>query len=180
MTDVVISEDPVSVAITEDDEVTVVVAEQTTVLVSEVGLQGPEGPAHEVFPFTMQNDLEAVPGTTRVPIDGVAGIESVQAMVGTAPTGSSVIIDVNINGTTIFTEQANRPTIAAGDFTSGAVTVMNVTTLSPGDYLTVDVDQIGSGAPGRDLTVLVRLVKSPLVVLNAHINPAAIQGGTSL
>lgn len=136
------------------------VTEAVVIEISEVGVQGPPGPAHEVFPFTMQDDLEVIPGTTRVPIDGVGVIESVQAMVGTAPTGSSAIVDVNINGTSIFTEQANRPTILAGEITSGVVTVMDVTALASGDYFTVDVDQIGSVTPGRDLTVLIRIIKS--------------------
>jgi len=155
----------------------VVVDDQVTVLLSDVGVQGPEGPAHEVFPFTMQDELEAVPGTSRVPIDGVAAIESVQAMVGTAPTGSAITVDVNKNGTSIFTTQGNRPTIADGQNTSGVVTTMNITGLVSGDYITVDVDAVGSGYAGKDLVVLVRLVKSNLIVLNAYINPGAIQGG---
>ncbi|MFF4417476.1 hypothetical protein ACFYY8_33545 [Streptosporangium sp. NPDC001559] len=80
-------------------------------------------------------------------------IKSVRASVGTAPTGASILIDVNLSGTTIFTTQANRPAIAASGFTSGLVTNMNVTSWPNGGYLTVDVDQVGSTVPGGDLTV---------------------------
>jgi hypothetical protein len=74
------------------------------------------------------------------------------ASVGTAPTGASLIVDVNKNGTTIFTTQANRPTIAIStNFDeSGAP---DVTTWADGDYITFDVDQIGSTVAGSDLVV---------------------------
>lgn len=85
-------------------------------------------------------------------------IVSVRASVGTAPTGSSLLVDVNVNGVTIFTTQANRPTIAVSGNTSGKVTTMNVTSVASGAYLTVDVDQVGSTIPGADLTVQVEVL----------------------
>ncbi|MGH3375974.1 MAG: hypothetical protein ACRDP6_14645 [Actinoallomurus sp.] len=84
-------------------------------------------------------------------------IRSVRASVGTAPTGASLIVDVNKNGTTIFTTQANRPTVAISGNTSGKVTNMDVTTLADGDYITVDIDQIGSTVAGADLVVQVEV-----------------------
>lgn len=82
-------------------------------------------------------------------------IRSVRATVGTAPTGAALIVDVNRNGTTIFTTQSNRPTVTAGSNTSGKVTAVNTTTLNDGDYLTVDVDQVGSTVAGANLVVQV-------------------------
>lgn len=84
-------------------------------------------------------------------------ITGVRASVGTAPTGSSILVDVNLGGTTIFTTQGNRPAITATNFTSGKVTNMNVTSWTSGTYLSVDVDQIGSSVAGADLTVQVSL-----------------------
>lgn len=80
---------------------------------------------------------------------------SIRASVETAPSGSSVVIDVNKNGTTLFTTQANRPTITSTNTTSGKVTSMDVTTVADGDYLTIDVDAIGS--PAANLTVILVL-----------------------
>ena len=80
-------------------------------------------------------------------------ITAVRASVGIAPEGSSVIVDLNINGTTIFTNQANRPTIPPGVDTSGKVTNMDITKVEPGQYMTLDIDQVGSVTPGGDLTV---------------------------
>lgn len=72
--------------------------------------------------------------------------------VNTPPTGSALIVDVHKNGTTIFTTQANRPQIAVDQYT-GQSTTIDVTAWAPGDYLTVEVDQVGSTTPGADLTV---------------------------
>lgn len=85
-------------------------------------------------------------------------ISGVRASVGVAPAGASVIVDVNKNGTTIFTTQANRPTIAAAANTSGNVTNMDVTTVAAGEYLTIDIDQIGSTTAGSDLTVQIEVI----------------------
>lgn len=74
------------------------------------------------------------------------------ASVGTAPTGASLIVDINKNGTTIFTTQANRPTIAVSTFFDDTP-APDVTSWPAGDYLTFDVDQIGSTVAGADLVV---------------------------
>lgn len=84
-------------------------------------------------------------------------ITGVRASVGTPPSGASIIVDVNLGGTTIFTTQGNRPTIPAPGSTSGKVTNMNVTSWPSGTYLSVDVDQIGSVLAGADLTVQISL-----------------------
>lgn len=82
-------------------------------------------------------------------------ISAVAISCGTSPTGASIIVDINKNGTTIFTTQANRPAIAASGHASGKVTNMDVTSLADGDYITIDVDQIGSTIAGSDLSVQV-------------------------
>ncbi len=82
-------------------------------------------------------------------------IRAVRASLGTAPAGASVTVDVNINGTTIYTTQGNRPSIGAGSNTSGRNTSMNVTNFPNGQYLTCDIDAVGSSTPGADLVVQV-------------------------
>jgi hypothetical protein len=79
-------------------------------------------------------------------------ITKVKLVVKTAPTGADLIVDVNKNGTTIFTTQANRPKVTAGNTTGDSV-APDVTSLSEGDKLTVDVDQVGSTVAGADLTL---------------------------
>jgi hypothetical protein len=107
-----------------------------------------------LFAFSRAGTLTAAPGTHRLYNDTGAtlAIRAVRASVGTAPSGGSIIVDVNINGTTIFSTQANRPTITTGTNTSGKVTNYNTASISDGSYFTVDIDAVSGGA---DLTVQV-------------------------
>lgn len=84
-------------------------------------------------------------------------IAAVRASAGTAPTGATLIVDVNLDGTTIFTTQASRPAIAISAFTA-KVTNPDVTVWPAGSYLTFDVDQVGSSVAGANLTVQITAV----------------------
>jgi hypothetical protein len=81
-------------------------------------------------------------------------VYSVVTTVNTAPTGDTLICDVNLNGTTIYTTQGSRPIIAAAAKTSTSLAAPDVTNLDTGDVITFDVDQIGSSVAGADLTVV--------------------------
>lgn len=103
-------------------------------------------------------NLEVAVGTHRIPILFAGSplsisLKSFRAMVGTPPTGASIKVDINKNGTTIFTDQGKRPEIAIDAYDSGEITDIDVVTLAKGDYLTMDIDQIGSGDAGKDLVV---------------------------
>ena len=83
-------------------------------------------------------------------------ISKVYAYVKTAPTSASILIDINVNGTSIWNvAQTNRLTIVSGA-TSGSQTIFDTTSLSDGDVLTFDIDQVGSGNPGQDITIVLR------------------------
>jgi hypothetical protein len=110
--------------------------------------------------YSKQGSLAVAPGTIRMPIDGTYTIVNARVMVGTAPTGADIVVDINKNGSTIFTTQANRPRITAGTNSSGASATPDITALAANDYLTVDIDQIGSGTPGSDLSVVVTVSKT--------------------
>jgi len=112
-----------------------------------------------VIPFSRSGSLAVAVGQGRFVFPFAATITGVRASVGTAPVGSSLIVDINKNGTTIFSTQANRPTIAASGNVSG-VAVPNTTSFAAGDYMTVDVDQVGSTTPGSDLTVVVTYTRN--------------------
>lgn len=77
-------------------------------------------------------------------------IEKVYLSIDTAPTGADLIVDLHKNGTTIFTNQANRPVISAGAY-SGYTTSIDVSTWSDGEYLQLHVDQNGSTVMGSNL-----------------------------
>lgn len=109
-----------------------------------------------VLAFSVLGNISVATGAHRIYNDtGVdLVIRAVRASLGTAPTTQSAIFDVNKGGATIFGTQANRPTIPAGQNTN-KTTGMTVTNLADGEYLTVDVDQIGSGTVGANLIVQV-------------------------
>jgi hypothetical protein len=106
--------------------------------------------------FGRDGALTAVAGVGRFRFPFAATILGVTMAINTAPTGATVICDVNKNGTTMFTTQGNRPSIAISAFATAAEAVPDVTAITIGDYVTVDVDQIGSTIAGSDLTVFVR------------------------
>jgi len=70
--------------------------------------------------FTVAGTLTVATGKFRIYNDtGVTlTIRAVRASVNTAPTGAAIRVDVNKNGTTIFTTQGNRPNIAVSTNTS--------------------------------------------------------------
>jgi hypothetical protein len=105
--------------------------------------------------FNQSGALAVATGTNRFPFPVSVTILGVSAAVGTAPVGASIIVDVKKNGTTVYTTTANRPAVAAGANTASE-TLPDVVSLAAGDYLTVDIVQVGSTTAGSDLTVQVR------------------------
>ena len=112
-----------------------------------------EASVEDLAIFSRTDDLTAGTGVGRFRFPFDATILEVTAIVNTAPTGADIILDVNKNGVTIFTTQANRPRIVAGSFDTASPATPDVTAVVTGDYLTVDRDQVGSGVAGADLTV---------------------------
>ena len=117
------------------------------------GLNGPTGPtgatgATVLFPtFTQQGTLAVKTGTIRYYFDDSRTITKIRASVGTAPTGASLIVTVKANGAT-FTNSA--VTVAASGFTATSSPTKSVVA---GDYITVDITQVGSTVAGSDLVV---------------------------
>lgn len=105
--------------------------------------------------FSQAGTLATKIGTLRWYPRGTITLESVFICVNTPPAGQAIIVDVNKNGTTVFTDQTKRPTIAAGAFTATSGTP-DVTSVTPTDYIQIDIDQVGTTDPGADLTISVR------------------------
>jgi hypothetical protein len=122
------------------------------------GTPGVDGKTREAHTYSVGGNLTVQQGKTRIYFEENYVVLTIRASVNTAPTGTPILVDVNKNGTTIFTTQANRPNIAVGTFTDTANNP-DVTTFAAGDYMTVDIDQIGSTVAGADLTVHIRVEK---------------------
>lgn len=82
-------------------------------------------------------------------------IRGVYFAVGSAPTGAPLVLDVNVNGTTVYTDQSTRPTMSAGATLAGGVIPQVDTIAAFPARLTVDVDQVGAGC--TDLSVVILL-----------------------
>lgn len=112
----------------------------------------------QTLTYSISGTLQAKTGTFRLYNDTGRSwtIQSVRATVATAPTGGSngVRIDINKNGTSIFGSTGSQPTIAPGT-NSARVTSFATTTVADGEYLTLDVDTVGSTQAGADLSVQV-------------------------
>jgi hypothetical protein len=104
--------------------------------------------------FTLSGNLSVQSGVLR--IYNLFGIVQTIARVflssTTAPTGASIIVDIHKDGSTIFTNQGNRPTVDAGNNAGESTSIDNPLWMS-GEYITADVDQIGSVVAGSDLVI---------------------------
>ena len=72
--------------------------------------------------------------------------------VATAPTGDTLIVDVRVDGSSIFANQTEMINVAAASQQDVSATKSH--SVSAGDVITVEVEQIGSSAAGSDLTVV--------------------------
>ena len=76
------------------------------------------------------------------------------ALVESVASGADIIIDINIDGSSIWgTNPGNRLTIPAGVL-SAVQSNFDTTEIGESDIITTDIGQVGSGTPGADLTVL--------------------------
>lgn len=117
--------------------------------------------------FAFSGSLSVQSGTfiwfNEWPSLSIVGVRAILGR-GSTPASQNVIVDVNKGSSqspsflTLFTTQANRPSISVGNQYS-SLAVPDTTTLTQYDMLTVDIDQAGGGATPTDtnLTVIVYL-----------------------
>ncbi len=102
-------------------------------------------------PFTLAGTIFT--GTRVTPdmlIEDSSTISSASAVLHSPVSGASLVIDLNLNDTSIFTNQATRLSILGGG-TYASTASIGTTALTPGNRLTMDIDNAGGGV----LTVLV-------------------------
>lgn len=91
------------------------------------------------------------------PVDRGLVFSSIDITAPTPPTGAAAIFDIewasttNGSWTTIF---STRPQVDAGASDGGGAAILSVTSISAGSRLRLNIDQIGSGTPGADFTIL--------------------------
>ena len=107
-----------------------------------------------LLPYSVSGNVVVAAGKGRIYNDTgrQLALRSVRASVDTPPGGAAITLDINVNGSSIYADPGDRPTIADGAYTSGKVAVSGVN-LADGAYVTVDVDTVGASPAGADLTV---------------------------
>lgn len=122
----------------------------------------------DLYPVLQVAGTVAISGTAsglvwRAPRAGK--LTGVVAQAGVAPTGATLILDVKrvgsgsaptAAGTSVYTVAGRKPTIGTSAFAStlnGTAGVPNNQDFAAGDYLRIEVSQVGSSVAGKDLTV---------------------------
>lgn len=102
--------------------------------------------------YTFEGLVEVEEGLLNIPVNlGNLTIEKVILTAGGAPTGSSLYVDINVNGTSIFSSSGSQPHLYENTYAE--FTTIFLPSLVDGDIITIDIDTIGSGEPGSDLVV---------------------------
>jgi hypothetical protein len=85
-------------------------------------------------------------------------IKKITAYSETAPTGASILVDINKSGTDSIFSGVTRLTIAAGA-NAGNVTSFHAANslLAAEDTLTIDLDQVGTTVAGADLSITIEV-----------------------
>ena len=89
--------------------------------------------------------------TFRMPYDMT--LTKVKASVSTAPTGTAIEVDVNKAGSSIFSTILSIDISEKTTATASTPAVISDSNLSDDDEMSIDIDQIGSTAPGTGLKV---------------------------
>lgn len=80
-------------------------------------------------------------------------LESVRASVATAPTGSTIIIDINESGSTILSTKLSIDASEKTSTTAASAAVISDTALADDAEITIDFDQVGSTIAGAGVKV---------------------------
>ena len=136
------------------------VDEQTVIL--EQGSRGPKGDAgadgvgYTVQTFTAPGTLSVYTGRQRWYAPANFEILNVTISCGTPPQTQSIIVDINSDGLSLYTNSNNRPQIFVDEHYSFSTQPDNKF-VDAGSYLTVDIDQVGYGITGSDLVVVLQM-----------------------
>ena len=98
-------------------------------------------------------DLTAAANKLTVRAPFAFTLTGIRGSVNTAPVGSTILVDVNKNGTTVI---STKLMIDASEFTSTTAAtpyVISVPAIADDDKISVDIDQVGSSTAGKGLKI---------------------------
>ena len=80
-------------------------------------------------------------------------LTAVRASVNTAPTGSTLIVDINEGGTTVLSTKLSIDASEKTSTTAASAAVISDSAIADDAEITIDIDQIGSTIAGKGLKV---------------------------
>lgn len=81
-------------------------------------------------------------------------LTNVRASVNTAPTGSTFIVDINENGTSVLSTKLSIDASEKTSTTAATAAVISDSAIADDAEITIDIDQIGSTISGKGLKVV--------------------------
>lgn len=109
----------------------------------------------ECVAFTF-NTVANATGTAKFPIKGgTFQIQTVAIAAASAAASGTLFVDVNKNGSTIYGTQANRPSVTTTSTNGiGSAGAHTATTVTDGDWLTLDMEGTYTGVTGPVVVVI--------------------------
>ena len=94
-------------------------------------------------------------GTNKVRFkaDFAGTLVAVRAGVNTAPTGSTLIVDINKNGVSMLGTKLSIDATETSSTTAASAATITTTSIADDDEISIDIDQIGSTVAGAGLKV---------------------------
>lgn len=80
--------------------------------------------------------------------------------VDTAPTGSTFIVDLNVDGTSILSTKISIDDGETDSSTAATAYALTTTSIAEGAKVTVDIDQVGATTPGQNPVLTIEGVRS--------------------
>lgn len=87
-------------------------------------------------------------------------IENLILTSSVAPTGSTLIADLNVNGTSILATKISIDISELNSTTAATPYVLTTNTISKGSRITVDLDQVGATVAGSDVQLLMFVTRA--------------------
>jgi len=99
------------------------------------------------------SDLETGTNKVQFRVPYAFTLTDVRCSVNTAPTGSTLIVDINESGSTILSTKLSIDVSETTSTTATTPPVISDTSLSDDSIISIDIDQIGSTVAGTGLKV---------------------------
>ncbi len=99
-------------------------------------------------------DLTTGTDTTQFRIPYGFTLTDVRCSVNTAPTGSTIIVDINEGGSSILSTKLSIDVSETTSTTAATPPVISDTSLADDSIISIDIDQIGSTVAGTGLKVV--------------------------